>query len=205
MNTKSRLCVLSIIALLLISLSVGFVAAYETEKTSPFTLDENGNCIVNEEELGISYEVVGTVGANGSITTTVYEGNPQATAGIPEGIQLSKFIGIAFDMDSDDFMTATITFSYSDTQDIQPPYSIYKYISESDSYVKLLTTVDEEAKTMTIILTNTDDPLFAVGGMGSDNILNNETTVWIAIIVVAIIILFVFLVVWLKSSGKLDF
>jgi len=206
---KSKISVLSIVTLLVVSLSVGLVAAqsqYTTQKTTQIALDASGFCSASEAELGITYVVNGVSGASGSVTAAVYSGNPQATAIVPQGVGLCKFTVITFDMDADDFTSATVTFGYTDgdLEGMQAPFAVYKYLPDSDSFVEMPTVIDVDAKTMTITLTSIDDPLFAIGGatVVEDN---SGTTTWIilAIVAVIIVVVAVFLVMRLRESGKL--
>lgn len=210
MVNKLRISLLSITILLVVSVSVGVVAAansYSSQITSEFLLDSTGQWTKCQEDLGVTYEIKGTPGAVGSVTTSAYAGNPQASAVIPEGISLTNFRIVTFDVDASKFESAKITFSYSDSdvQNIAAPYAIYKYLDASNSYVKLPTTVDTEAKTLTISLSNAADPLFAIGGASVAN--NGDgTTTWIIIAVLAIVLVIVavILVVRLKNAGKLN-
>ena len=116
-----------------------------------------------------------------------------------------KFFVITFDINEEDFASVQITFSYADAKNIQPPYSIYKYIPESNSYFKLLTTVDEQAKTLTTTLTSTDDPLLAVGGMWYGKVPDEATSTWVIISVAIVgVIVAAFLFIRLRSSGQLS-
>ena len=164
---KSKLGIISIIALLMLSLIAGLVAAqYTTQKTTNLVIASDGTCAVCEADVGITYLVQGTPGATGSVTAAVYNGNPQSSANIPSGISLNHFVVMTFDMAASDFSQATITINYadSDVQNIQPPYTVYKYLPATDSYVAMPSTIDTVAKTFTITLSSVDDPLFAIGG-----------------------------------------
>ena len=188
--SKSKLGVFSIIALLLLSLTVSMAAAqYETQKTTHVTIDTDGTTTVIEASLGVTYEIQGTPGATGDVTVTVYNGNPQATASVPDGVSLNKFIAIAFDMSASDFTQADITISYSDS-DVEglQQTSIYKYTPESDSYLQLYTTVDTHAKTMTATLASVDDPILAIGGSATNPDTGVPATTWVIVIVSVVII-----------------
>jgi hypothetical protein len=171
---KSKIGVLSIISLLLLlfSLSASLVCAqYSTEKTTNIVIGSDGVFTATESSVGVSYVIEGLPGAVGSATTVVYSGNPQVAADVPEGVFLSHFIAITFDMSADDFTRATITISYNDNElaGLGEPYSVYKYLPGSDSFVALTTAVDTDAKTMTVTLGSVDDPLFAIGGLASEH------------------------------------
>ena len=202
---RSKLGVLSIIALLLFSLSVSVVAAqtpYIASKTTDVTVGSNGLFVASEPSVGVMFTLEGTPGATGTITTAVYSGNPQATASFPEGVSLSHFIAIVFDMNADDFTRATVTVSYNDNElaGMDEPYSIYKYLPGSDSFVALTTDVDTTAKTMTVVLTGVDDPILAIGGLTVGPPPADLTTVWVivAVAIIIIVVLAVLLVIRLR-------
>jgi hypothetical protein len=181
------------------------VAAQEEYKTytSDVVFDADGKCTVSQEELDLTYKFEGTTGAVGSVTASLRSGNPQATASVPEGIELSKFYVITFNIEEEDFASVQITFSYADSKNTQPPYEIYKYIAESDSYVKLLTTVDEQAKTLTTTITSTEDPLFAVGGTWFGKVPDDATSTWVIVSVAIVgVIVVAFLFVRLRNSNS---
>jgi hypothetical protein len=197
MNT-TKLGVFSIITLLLLSMSISLVAAqYTTQKTTDVAIGSDGTFTATESDIGVTYMIEGAIGATGSVTASVYSGNPQASASIPSGISLSHFIVIIFDMSASDFTQATITIGYSDNDvvNIGQPYTVYKYVADSDNYISLPTTVDAAAKTVTVTLTSIDDPLLAIGGATAQPS-PTSTTTWIilAIATVVIILLAVFLV-----------
>ena len=199
---RSKLTVISIIALLLFSLSVSVSLAaaqplYQTI-TVEVTIGSNGLFIASEPDFGVSFTIEGTPGAEGLVVIDLYNGNPQVTADVPSGVSLSHFIAIKFDMLADDFAQATVTISYSDNDlvGVDEPYSIYKYLASTDSFVALSTDVDTTAKTMTVVLTGVDDPILAVGGLTVESPPPDLTTVWVivAVAVIIIVVLAVFLV-----------
>ena len=199
---KSTIGAFSIVALLILSFTVGMVSAYATS-TTPFTVGSDGTVTATDADSGITYSVEGTAGATGSVTASVQSGNPQATASIPDGISLNKFLVITFDMTASDFIEAQITISYSDSDvaNLEQPYAIYKYLPESDSYVQLFTTVDTTAKTMSVTLTSVDDPLLAIGGSATSEDAGIPTVSWIivTVTVVIVVVLAVFIVIrWRK-------
>jgi hypothetical protein len=192
---KSKLGVLSLIFVLLLSYTVALAAAqYTTEKTTPITIGSDGTFVAGEPAVGISYEIQGVPGATGSVTASVYTSNPQPTATIPGGTSLSHFVVVTFDMNAIEFSSAKIVIHYSDSDvaGISAPYTIYKYIADTNSYMALPSTVDTNAKTMTVTVTSITDPLFAIGGatVESDGF---SATSW-AIIAVAIIVIVVLVV-----------
>jgi hypothetical protein len=69
-------------------------------------------------------------------------------------------------MSSSDFKNATITISYTDADvaGMSQPYALYKYNPDTNSFIALVGVVDTSAKTITVTLTSTTDPLFAIGG-----------------------------------------
>jgi hypothetical protein len=196
---KSKLGVISVIALIVFILSVGLVAGqYTTQKTTDLVLGSDGTCSVSEADLGITYVVQGTPGASGSVTAAIYNGNPQPLASIPSGVALSHFVVVTFSMDASDFSQATITLNYAegDVQNIQTPYSVYKYVPESDSFVALPSIVDTVAKTITISLDSVDDPLFAIGG-STEVATTSPVPVWTWVATISVIIIIVLIAVLL--------
>jgi hypothetical protein len=206
MMDKSKLGVISVIALIVFILSVGLVAGqYTTQKTTDLVLGSDGTCSVSEADLGITYVVQGTPGASGSVTAAIYNGNPQPLASIPSGVALSHFVVVTFSMDASDFSQATITLNYAegDVQNIQTPYSVYKYVPESDSFVALPSIVDTVAKTITISLDSVDDPLFAIGGaVVTDAPVTTVAWIIVSVCVIAIVSLSVFIVAYMRKSAR---
>jgi hypothetical protein len=206
MVSKSKLVVLIFVSVLLFSLSVGLVAAqYATQKTTEIAIGSDGTFVASEADVGVTYEIQGAPGATGTVTATVYTGNPQTTAAIPNGISLTHFVVITFDMASSDFTQATIIVSYSDSmvQNIHSPFAIYKYDVSTDSYVELPSTVDTAAKTVTVTLTSVDDPLLAIGGVTAPGE-SLPLSAWAVIIVsvIAIVILVVLIFVRMRSNAE---
>ena len=154
-----------------VSLSVAFAADtdYVTPKTVDVTIPANGVAHVDQSSTlgGVSIDIAGTPGAVGSVSTAVYSGNPQPGATIPEDTALTHFVVVTFNFSAADFQGASITISYSDADvaGMSAPFGLYKYIPESDSYVKLTAVVDTGAKTITTTVSSTTDPLFAIGGV----------------------------------------
>jgi hypothetical protein len=191
--SKSKLVVMSIITVLLLSLFVSFVAAqYTTQKTTDVAISSDGTFSATVSDVGVSYLIQGTSGATGTVTATVYTGNPQPTAAVPAGTSLSRFVVITFDMNANEFTQATITINYSDSdvQNIQPPFTIFKYVPGTDSFVALPSTVDSIAQTLTITVTSLDDPLFAIGGAATATA-GFPDAVW-GILVVCVVAIVVF-------------
>jgi hypothetical protein len=193
MLSKSKLGVISIIAILMLSMSASLAAAqYTTQKTSNIVLSSDGTCTIDEADLGITYVIHGTAAATGTVSTALYNGNPQPTAEVPSGITLNHFVVVTFDMASNDFSQATITLSYtdSDVANLNEPYSVFKYVPETQSYVELPSTVDTAAKTITVTLTSVNDPLLAIGGTSIES--TSEPLplwTWIAVTVSVIVVI----------------
>lgn len=197
---RSKLGVISIIALLLFSLSVSVVAAqpdYGPPPTFDVTIGSDGLFVGSDSSVGVMVTIEGTPGAVGTATVAVFSGNPQVTASIPDGVSLSHFIAITFDMNADDFTQATVTISYSDNDlvGMDQPFSVYRYLPSSDSYVALSTVVDSTAQTMTVVLTGVADHILAIGGLTAEPA-PDSITVWViaAVAVVIIVLLALFLV-----------
>jgi hypothetical protein len=196
---KSKLAILTLILVLLLPYTVALAAAqYTTEKTTDIVISSDGTFSAIEPDVGTSYVIHGTPGATGSVTASVYTSNPQPTATIPEGVSLAHFVVITFDMNAQDFGSATIVIKYSDSDvnGMSTPYSIYKYNADTNSYTVLSSTVDTAAKTITITVTSISDPLFAIGGTTAAKGPEFSTTSWIvlavAIIVIVVLVVFAF-------------
>lgn len=185
-------------SVLLISLSVSLVTAqYQTEKTTNITINSDGTFTANESDVGISYEIQGTPSATGSVTASIYNGNPQPSADVPTGISLSHFVVITFNINPSDFNNAKIVISYSssDVQGISAPYSIYKYNPDSNSYVSVPSALDSNAKTITVTVASISDPLFAIGGASAKSEgLPASSWAILAVAIIIILVLSVFLV-----------
>ena len=207
MLSKSKLGVISIIAILMLSLSVSLVAAqYETQKTADVAIASDGTCTICDPDLGLTYVISGNPGATGAVTTAVYNGNPQPSADIPSGVSLGHYVVVTFDMSASDFSQATVTISYTDNDvaNLQAPYSVFKYIPDTNSYVSLPTTVDTAAKTMTVTLTSVADPLLAVGGSSNaDSAAPISMWAWIAVTVAVVfaVMIIAFTVVRIRRSS----
>jgi hypothetical protein len=200
---KAKLGILTLIFALLLSYSVAVTAAqYTTEKTTDIAISSSGSFVAVEPDIGISYQIQGTPGATGSVTAGIYTSNPQPTATIPDGVSLGRFVVITFDMNANDFSTATIVLSYSDSDvhGISSPYSVYKYDADTNSYSALPSTLDTNAKTITVTVISIDDPLFAIGGFTSEDA-GFSTTSWIilAVAIIVIVVLFVFVFTRLRE------
>jgi hypothetical protein len=193
---KSKLGVLSLIFVLLLSYTVTLAAAqYTTQKTTDIAIDSSGKFAAVESDVGISYEIQGIPGATGSVNASVYTSNPQPTASIPDGTSLTHFVVVTFNMDAFEFTSAKIVISYSasDVAGISAPYLIYKYIADTNSYIALPSAVDTNAQTITVTVRSISDPLFAIGGNTAAKSEGVSTTSW-AILAVAIIIIVVLVV-----------
>lgn len=207
MISKSKLGVISIIAILLLSLSISLVAAqYETQKTADVAIASDGTCTISDPDSGLTYVIEGNPGATGTVTTAVYNGNPQPSADIPAGVSLGHFVVVTFGMTSSDFSQATVTITYtdSDVANLQVPYSVFKYIPDTNSYVTLPTTVDTAAKTMTVTLTSVADPLLAIGGSSNaDSTGSISMWAWIAVTVAVVfaVMIIAFTVVRIRRSS----
>ena len=208
-TSKLKIGVLGLVTAIIISfllLGVLVEAQYTTSQTTDVTLGSDGTFTATQPNVGVSYQIAGTPGATGTVTADRYNGNPQPTATIPDGVSLTNFIAITFNMNPSDFSQATITVNYDDSevQNINSPYTIYKYITSSNSYVALPSTVDENAKTITITLTSVTDPLLAIGGASTTSHSGSSTTTWILIVVsiVLVVVAIVFVVKILRPSGK---
>ena len=193
---KSKIIGIAIITVLLVSLLVSLAAAQLiTEKTTNVTIAPNGTFTATDSDCGVSYSIVGAPGATGTVTACVYNCNPQLTAVIPRGTSLNHFVAITFNMGADGFQTATITVGYtaSDVQNIRSPYEIFKYVPDTNSYVKLNSTVNTVAKTITVKSNNSlNESLLAIGGATASTLAGGiaaSTWVILTISVSAIVLL----------------
>ena len=204
MMSKSKIGVLSIIILLLVSSAIGLAsAAYETE-TVDVDLGSSGHAVVVAPISGVTFVVDGTPGAIGSITLENMTDNPHPLADIPSGIALGRFVQITFDMIPSEFTKAQVVINYtdSDVADFNQPFSVYKYLDASSSYVELPTTTDTSAKTVTVTLNSVTDPILAIGGSTGEAPGPDSTVTWIivAVSVVIVVVLAVFIIFrWRKT------
>jgi hypothetical protein len=150
---------------------VSFASAqYVTQQTKTVEISTTGVATVDlvspETNTTIaSVSIAGAAGSNITVTTAVYQANPIPDANVTSGVTLGHFVVISFDVHGNDFSQANVTVPYtdSDVQGVTPPYSIYKYIPESNTFVALPTVNDATAKTLTVTLNSSTDPLFAIG------------------------------------------
>lgn len=141
--------------------------------------------------MGVSYQILGNPSATGSVTASVYNGDPQPTATVPNGTPLTSFIVVTIKMNASDFSSATITLSYTDStvQNIKQPYEVYKYNAGGNSYTALPSTVNTSAKTITVTLSSLTDPLLAIGGAKTQTSGNTVSTEIIVVVVVIVVVL----------------
>ena len=158
---------LAVSAFMLVLLLVTFAGAqYSTQQTSTATITVDGTVHIDQSATtGAVLDIVGTPGANVTVTTAVYTENPYPNAVTPGGVTLSNFMVVSFG-EGTTFTQANLTFHYTDADvaGMTEPYAIYKYIPETNTFIELATVVDTVAKTMTVTLNSPTDPLFAVGG-----------------------------------------
>jgi hypothetical protein len=138
-----------------------FVSALYGHEPIINVLDPNG--YFHFEDFGISVDIRGTPGANCTIFTDTFPGNPQPTAAIPEGISLTSSWIVSIKMKETQFSSASITINYTrwNLQEIQLPYAVYAYVPSNNSFIKIPSTIDAAAKTITFSQTGS---LFAIGG-----------------------------------------
>jgi hypothetical protein len=200
---------ITLFTLLIVSSFGSLVSAqsgYNNEVTTPVTISSDGTFSGMASEIGVGYSIQGVAGATGSVTAAVYNANPQSSASIPNGVTLTRFVVITFDMNAADFSSANIIITYTDDDvaGIQAPYSIYKYVPSSDSYIELTPTVDTANKMMTITVTSIDDPLFAIGGaskaLGDTGGYSSINLAILAVSIVVIVLLVVFGVWYFKKK-----
>ena len=205
--SKSKFTQIAIITVLFLSLTVSLVEAqYTTSKTTPVTISGDGTFIATEPDIGVSYLIEGTPGATGSVTAAIYSGNPQPNAVIPDGVSLTHFVVVTFDMDLNQFTSASIVISYTDADvaNLQAPYAIYKYVPNTDSFVELASNVNTDAKTITITVTSIDDPVFAVGAAAVAGGFPASSWAILIGLIVAIVVVAVVAVLYLRRSGAIS-
>jgi hypothetical protein len=192
---KQGVC-LTVIALLVFSFSVGLVdAQYVTGAKVDVIIPSSGVFSANSATVGVLLELKGVPGATGSVTFTSYPDNPQPTANVPAGIGLARFLVVVFDIDAGDFEEAKLVVSYTDAdvQALEEPYTVFKYVAETNEFVEFPAVVNTEAKTVTITLTDVADPLFAIGGASVAGSIT--ASLWIAIVAAVIIVVLVVVLV----------
>jgi hypothetical protein len=206
---KSSFFVITLLSLLMLSTCSSLVAAqYTSEVTTPVTIDSTGRFYGTAQDIGVGYDIQGTPGSTGSVTAQIYNGNPQSTANVPEGVSLTRFVVITFNMAASDFIQANIFITYTDEDvaNLQTPYTLYKYVASTDSFVELPASIDTAAKMVSITVSSIDDPLFAIGGTtalaNTDN--GFSTTAWalLAASIVIVVLLVVAGVWFFKRSSR---
>ena len=198
-NNKTKM--FAILSLLLLSISISSVAAlspYDGAVTTDIAVSSSGTCTVCDA-YGITFNIQGTPGSTGTVSTAVLTENPQPNAA-PTGVSLTRFISVIFYMDAADFTQAQIVIPYtdSDIQGLQEPYSIYKYVPATDTYTQIPAVIDANAKTFTITVNSVEDPIFAIGGEATVGQTNGVSTImWVALAAsVAVIMMLVVVGVW---------
>jgi hypothetical protein len=172
---RKKLVLFSLVAALTIVvllLSPIVSAQYKTQKTLAIKIGASGKHQINQDTIlgGISIEITGTPEATGTVSTATYTANPQPDASKPHNVVLEHFIAVTFNMNPADFQNATIKiyFSDADVAGMTKPYTIYKYNPETNAFNPLNSEVDYTAKTITVTLTSTSDPLLAIGGLAAN-------------------------------------
>ena len=204
---KSKLGLIVLAAILLTSISLATVSAqYATEATTNVAITSNGTFIASDTTTGVTYDITGAPGATGTVTTDLYNGNPQSSATIPNGISMTHFVVITFNMNAQDFTTAsiTITYSASDVQNLKMPYAIYKWDSTSNTYVALPSTIDTTAKTITVNINSINDPLLAIGGasVAASSGGAGISTITVAVLIVSVIVILIVAVFTVRIFRK---
>ncbi|XES76077.1 MAG: hypothetical protein ACBZ72_07770 [Candidatus Bathyarchaeia archaeon] len=167
-NLKKVALSISVLTLALMMTNLACASSdYTAHESTPVGIPPGATSTFVNQTTGVSFNITGKPGTFGTVTSTVYSGNPQPTGNTPPGVTLTNFIAIAFYFEPSDFVSANVIFHYNETdlslQNITRPYVIYKYIPSNNSFVALPTTDDPVAQTLTITLSSTTDPLFAIG------------------------------------------
>ena len=210
MKKSSLAGLVTVLTIVILSLSLSVaLAQYQTQQTANVTISSSGVTHVDQASTagGVSIDIAGTPGATGSVSTATYAANPQPGASVPADVTLTHFVVVTFNMAASDFQGANITISYSDADvaGISAPYVLYKYIPETNSYVLLNAVVDTAAKTLTVSVSSTTDPLFAIGGATAATNTSSGIPVWTWAIVVVVVIVVVLVVVLMMKSRKPSF
>jgi hypothetical protein len=208
MENNSKFIAIAFLSVLIVSSFGALVSAqsgYTNEVTTPVTIGSDGTFSGTAEGVGVAYSIQGVAGSTGSVTAAVYNANPQSSASIPNGAVLTRFVVITFNMDAADFSSASIFITYTDAdvEGIQMPFTVYKYVPSSDSYIELTPTVDTVNKMMTINVSSIDDPLFAIGGapvLGDSDGVSTSNLAILAVSIVVIVVLVVFGVWYFKKK-----
>ncbi len=202
-------CVVSILTIVLLSLSLFAVVAnaqYASQQTANFTIGTDGAGHASQSSLGgmVSIDIAGAPGTQGSVSLATYNGNPQPTASGPSDIKLIDFTVITINMPEGDFFGANIVFHYTDSNvaGISPPFTLYKYVPSSNSYVLQNAFVDTNAKTITLSISSLTDPLFAIGGTSAATTTSTGVPVLAWVLIVIIIVFVVFLVVLIVNRRR---
>ena len=200
-----RIKLLCVLSLLLISLFISSVYAqsYDGAVTTNVAIASSGTSTVTDN-FGVTYIIQGTAGSTGTVTTDYRSANPQATAKVPEGVSLTRFVVVTFNIAAADFTQAQIIIPYtdSDVEGVQSPYAIFKYNPATDSYSELAASQDTAAKTFTFTVTSIDDPLFAIGGasvLGATGGISNLSLAVLISSIIVIVVLVVFGVWYFKK------
>jgi hypothetical protein len=166
--SKRASLIVSILTLTM--LFVSFASAqYATQQTSNFFLDSNGKAHIDQgSSTGVIIDILGTPYANGSVSIGTYSGNPYPDAGLSCGGAVRKFFVVSFNISASDFISAKLTFPYTDAdlEGTVPPYAIFKYYPENNTYVEIATIIANVAHTMSITIYSPTDPVFAIGAEG---------------------------------------
>jgi hypothetical protein len=148
--------------------SLVVLGQYQTQQTTNVALSADGTAHIDQSATagGVSIDICGDCGATGSVSTAIYNANPQPDASVPAGTTLTHFVAIAFNFAVSDFQNASITIHYSDSDvaGMTAPIVLLKYDTATNSFVALNAVVDTSAKTITTVVTSLNDPLFAIGG-----------------------------------------
>lgn len=155
-----------LISLLFIS-SFAYASTYSLPpQSSSLTIPPNGTLVIDQNSTtGLTITVNGVPGANGTVTTQLYLGNPQPTANIPANVTLTHFVDISFNLTQSDFNNATVVFHYTaaEVANFSLPYAIYKYLPSNNTYTPLATEINVASQTMSVTLTSLNDPLLCFG------------------------------------------
>ena len=197
------------ILLFLSASSFVVLAQYATQQKINVTIPANGIATIDQSSTvgAVSIVICGTCGATASVSTETYVDNPQPDASIPTNVALTHFVAVTFDMSASDFQSANITIHYSssDVSGVSPPFVLYKYNANSNTYVALTSVTDTSAQTITTTVTNINDPLLAIGSATSSRTGGSGIPSWTWVVVATVIAVIVVIAVLMLTRRRSSF
>ena len=105
---------------------------------------------------------------------------------------MTSFIAVNINADESSFDQATVTIKYTNSmvEGIKAPYTVYKYTPESNNYIAIPSTVNNNDQTITVTLHSLNDPVLAIGGTQITSG-GAPVSTWILIVIVIIIVILI--------------